>query len=1116
LPAGYQGAAYTAVTLAATGGTGAPYTWTVTVGASGLSAAGMSLSSAGVLSGTPTTSGAINFTAQATDSSGLNVGSLAFSLNVVAKLAITTAALPGGTLNVAYSQTLLATGGTGPYTWSTDSTGTSSLAAVGLTLSGAGLVSGATPSLGTASFTATVTDSASHTAALPFTIAITNALTISTSSLPAAYTGTAYSQTLSAAGGSGSGYTFSVAGTSNLATFNLSLSSAGLISGTPATTGTASFTAKVTDSANNTYQAPFTIQVYNPVTLPAPNPTTLGPATVSSPYSGTIVAAGGSGTGYTWTVTGLPSDGLTSSSSGATLTISGTPTSATTVTFGASVQDSLGNMAGPFTYSIVASNPAPLTLPTPNPTSLGSATANQIYSGSISLSGGASPYIWSINGTPVPTNGTALPLSDGLSATNTGGSTLSISGTPTTTGTVTLTSVTVKDNANTTAGPDTYTIAVNSASSQVSGQIYLLNSCGTIAALPQMTVQINTSPVQQTTTDNNGNYSFASVPNGTYTITPSITGASSVFYPATLTGVVVDNANVSGQTFNVALGYSVSGNVTYAGTNTGQVYLNLVNTSCGGSGGEGTSISKATLGSGGAFTVNGVAPGSYTLEAWTDPATLAEGAQNITDPTGTASVSVTSANVTGTAVTLADPTLSAPTNLPKLKSIEPANLGVIISFGGGSVSNNSGIEVFTSYTVEASTTSSFTSPITATYKAIGPKSNVWIVGNGVTGITGGTFSNGTAYYFRVMGTSPAGNSSWAYWAGPGVACITSSCAVTATVGAPTTGNAVTGIVVIPSGITPTGPLYVGLYDQTNNIAYGQYIASPATGAAGNSFTVYVPSGTDYFEFGILDQNKNGLIDAGDVSNTQNNSSNVSVSGATDLPTITLPNANSAVITQTQFNQSTFWNGSSSQTSSNYNLNFQVREQDNLPVAVQLTAASNPNVITPVDVSNYCPGCGALQFQYYQGINGDVPQDNDTYTFHVTYSNGTSENITGTVTSVLGTSALATNLAPQENNSTTTTPTFTWTFPSSPGSYTYQFDISGSSGGTLWQVPSNNSNSNGFTNTQIPGTLTWGTDPTDGTNTPTVGSLTSGTIYTWQIVSMDSNGNAAQNSVWYQP
>ena len=1111
LPAGYQGAVYPGVALAATGGTGSGYTWTWAAASGSSLPAGLNLSAGGAITGTPTGSGSFSINITVKDSAQ-NSASATFSLNVVATLSITTTTnLPSGVVNSPYSQTLTAAGGSGANTWTVTS-GASSLAAANLSLSGGGVLSGTPLASGSASFTAKVTDSNSHTATANFSVTINASLAIATTNLPAATTAALYSQTLTATGGTGTGYTWSILANppSNLATFNLNLSAAGLISGTSATTGVANFTAQVTDSGGGTATAPLSITVYHPLALPPPNPTSLpSTGTTGVSYSGSINASGGSGT-YCWTVTGLPSDGLSSPLPNApcgyisgSLPISGTPTAAATITFTASVKDTTtGTSVGPFTYTITVTNPLPVTLPTPNPTSLPSATVNQSYTGSINASGGVSPFTWSINGSAVPTNGTPLVLTNGLSATNTGGNTLAIGGTPTATGTVTLTTVMATDSLGSHAS-NTYTVVVNSAGWQVSGQIFLNSGCGGSNTVPPITVSISTTPVQTTTTDNNGNYSFATVPNGTYTITPSITGASSVFYPATLTNVVVSNNQVSGENFSVALGYSVKGTVSYSGAKTGQVYLNLNNNNCGGGGGEGTSIPSSALSSGGAFTINGVPPGSYTLQSYID--NLGNGAPNATNPAGSVSVTVSNANITGASVTLVDPTVAAPTKAPAIQTIEPTNLGVVISYKP--ITNSNGVESVTSYNVEWSTSSSFTSTSSITLQAKGNKANVWFLNNSTAGITG-TFSNGTAYYFRVQASVAAGAGPWGVFGSP----------TAITIGTPSGAGyfTVSGTAIIPSDITPTGPLYVGFFDQNTGTAFATRIVAPTNSPTGNPYTVSVPSGSNYFFFGILDQNNDGQIDAGDVSNTDKNNNSVTISGNLTGEDETLPDVNSTATAQTQYNQNLYWNGTSSNTSISYNINFDVRGANKLPVAVQLVSASNPNVIIPVDISNLCQGCGSTQFNIYENLATDVPVVNDTYTFNVTYSDGSTGVITGKVTSVLGASALAINLEPQQTDSTSITPTFTWTYPSSATSYTYQFYLCCDLNNNIWSIPGNNSNTNGFTNSQIPASLTWGVDPTNSQNIPTVSSLTSGTSYNWSIQTQDSNGNSAQTSVWYQP
>jgi len=67
---------------------------------------------------------------------------------------ISTTTLPAATIGAAYSQTLTATGGTTPYTWSV----TSGTLASGLTLSTSGVISGTPTSVGS-TFTVSVSDS---------------------------------------------------------------------------------------------------------------------------------------------------------------------------------------------------------------------------------------------------------------------------------------------------------------------------------------------------------------------------------------------------------------------------------------------------------------------------------------------------------------------------------------------------------------------------------------------------------------------------------------------------------------------------------------------------------------------------------------------------------------------------------------------------------------------------------------------------------------------------------------------------------------------------------------------------------------------------------------------
>jgi len=253
---GAVGVVYTSQTLAATGGT-LPYTWSLTPGSS--LPTGLSLSSAGVISGTPSTAGTTSFIVTVYDSASHN-NSKTLSITI-ATMAITTTTLPNGTLGVAYTpQTLGVSGGTSPYTW----TVSSGALPTSLSLaSGTGIISGTPSVAGAFSFTARVADSASHTATKPLTINIAGApgsLTIGTASpLPTGTVGSAYpSQTMTATGGTGTGYVW-VLNSGALPT-GLTLSG-GVISGTPTVAATSTFNIKVTDSGSNTTNKDFQLTI---------------------------------------------------------------------------------------------------------------------------------------------------------------------------------------------------------------------------------------------------------------------------------------------------------------------------------------------------------------------------------------------------------------------------------------------------------------------------------------------------------------------------------------------------------------------------------------------------------------------------------------------------------------------------------------------------------------------------------------------------------------------------------------------------------------------------------------------------------------------------------------
>jgi mono/diheme cytochrome c family protein len=151
--------------LAASGGK-TPYTWSRSAGTL---PTGLSLNSSGVISGTLSAAGTFTFTVKVTDSA---VASTTKSLSITVAaatppLSINTSSLLDGTVGITYSQTLTATGGTTPYTWSYNGT-----LPPGLVLTSAGALTGTPTAAGSYSFNVIAVDSRSVTASKSLSVTI--------------------------------------------------------------------------------------------------------------------------------------------------------------------------------------------------------------------------------------------------------------------------------------------------------------------------------------------------------------------------------------------------------------------------------------------------------------------------------------------------------------------------------------------------------------------------------------------------------------------------------------------------------------------------------------------------------------------------------------------------------------------------------------------------------------------------------------------------------------------------------------------------------------------------------------------------------------------------------
>ncbi|PPU31514.1 autotransporter outer membrane beta-barrel domain-containing protein [Xanthomonas arboricola] len=502
LPAATAGSAYSQ-TLSASGGT-APYTFAITAGAL---PAGLSLSAGGVLSGTPTASGGFNFTATATDSGGSPTsGARAYTLTVaVATTTFPATSLPAGTAGQAYSSALNpATGGVAPYTYAV----TAGALPAGITLDGSsGALTGTPSSVGSFSFSVTATDSTTGTpsqATRGYTLTIAAPpIVVAPSALPAATRGTAYSQTLSASGGTAP-YTYALA--SGTLPAGITLASNGTLSGTATVEGSFNFTVTATDAGSFTGNQAYTLTVAGPnLVLPA---STLPAGTAGQAYSAAITPATGGTAPYSYALTGgvLPAGVVVDAATGA---LSGTPTVAGTFNFTLTVSDSTPSPAAQASRNYTLTIAAPVVVIAP--TTLPAATRGTAYSQTLSASGGTAPYTYAVSAGSLPA-----------------GITLASNGTLSGTATV--------------EGSFNVTVTATDANTFTATQAYALTVAGPNLALPASTLPAGTAGQAYAAT-------IASATGGTAPYTYALTGG---VLPA---GVVVDAATGA-----------LSGTPTVAGT----------------------------------------------------------------------------------------------------------------------------------------------------------------------------------------------------------------------------------------------------------------------------------------------------------------------------------------------------------------------------------------------------------------------------------------------------------------------------------------------------------------------------------------------------------------------
>jgi large repetitive protein len=290
---GEQGRPYS-FTLTPSGGT-PPYTWSLVNGAQNALPPGLSLNTnTGVISGTPTAAGAWTPKIIVTDASGAKGTPQVYDFTIAAPIGISgPATLSAWTIDRDYPATaIIATGGVSPLVWSA----TPAMPA-GMSIDpGTGVVSGKPTASGTFPVTVTVTDAQGGTASKAYSIVINQNPAISTGSLPGGVQTVPYSTTVVATLGTpyaGGVYHWSVSGLPGGSGLNIGLTT-GVLSGTPAVSGTFPIQITAQDSTGATASKSLTLTITPPPSLNSVSPNALAQGATSKnvTVSGANFAAG--------------------------------------------------------------------------------------------------------------------------------------------------------------------------------------------------------------------------------------------------------------------------------------------------------------------------------------------------------------------------------------------------------------------------------------------------------------------------------------------------------------------------------------------------------------------------------------------------------------------------------------------------------------------------------------------------------------------------------------------------------------------------------------------------------------------------------------------------------
>ncbi len=687
--------------------------------------------------------------------------------------------------------------------------------------------------------------------------------------------------------------------------------------------------------------------------------------------------------------------------------------------------------------------------------------------------------------------------------------------------------------ADSTANNFTATAVVSSFS--ISGAV-----SGAVAA--GVTVTATGAASQSTTTAGDGSYNLPAMPNGAYTLTPSLAGYT--FNP-TSHSVTVAGASVTGENFsstaNVAPTYTLSGTVT--GPWIEKVLVTLSGA------GSGTTLTDSH----GAYSFGNLPAGSYTVTPALTGYNYSPASQTLALSANTAANAFAASSVVGSYAISGTISYAGAATGTVLVSLQQAcclgQSGVAataVNLVGGSASytirgltsntyvvhaemdtlsngqNNANNPSATSATLTVSNANVTQNLTLADAGAVTPvtPTNVGVYGENASAmvfykapvnasqqelatsytVTWGTdvaaSTGGGSETFNAQGQntnvffvdSAHGMANGTYYFkmtanARGVSSAASAVYGPVTVAASSGASTVSGAVTYTG--TATGPLHVGVFNNATGAIYYQVIASPHSPQ--NYSVAGVPNGT-YQNFAWIDQNNDGMIDTPDIANVGNggNGQAIIVSGST-TGNITLAPSNVVGRLATIY--------ASDGTNNSYGANLNV--QSGLKRVIGATLYSAPGTAVPFDLP-----AGKGNWVHLSGGSA-APSTSDIYAVRVYYSDGTSEDVNiSPVAPIFGPSQLPTSLVVNTGAPyTRTVPQFQWGAPASPpASYEYFIYVNPATGGQVWNYPNNGS---GLPTTQLNVVF-------DVDGSASQSALTTGTGYTWSVIVRDpTTTNQAQ-------